>query len=94
MTRNKTTLVNKICRYLKSLGITTMKFNEGLLIVGLVSRKGYHYVSIELDTINPQFYISRRPFTFKRIKATNFDTFLKEINLHLNEEQLHNTRQK
>lgn len=92
MTRSKTTLVNKICRYLKSVGITTMKFNDGMIIVGLVSKQGYHYVSIELETTNPQFYIWRRPFTFKRLRVDNFDSFLKQINLYLNEEQLHDAR--
>ena len=94
MKKNDVILSNKVKRYLNSFGIKTMAFNDGMIIVGLVSKMDYHYLSIEIgNDTNPEFYIKRRPFRFARVKGRSFDFFVNQIDCYLNEKQLHNTRQ-
>lgn len=94
MTKSDTILINKVKRYLYSFGIKTMTFNDGMIIVGLVSKMDYHYIAIEIGyDVDPMFYHKRRPFKFARVKGRSFDYFVNQIDCYLNEKQLHNRRQ-
>ncbi len=83
MTRNRTTLRNKIAKHLRESGVS-FQIMDGRIII-MTTNGDYHYCAVDVICDSLDWYARKRPFTFFVVSPKTTKDGIKAIDKYMDE---------